>query len=141
LKANGQVLCRTSGRSLTLNEIQSATEIAERLKFDTSVEEKLGKSMLEADFKDDQDVDDFVTPTFEPYEDDEVPASNMPDIDDVYDDHDVDTYDQYVDAQVRVPIGGEIRSGKVMRRKRELDGTWKGHANANPMLDSRTYEI
>jgi hypothetical protein len=141
LKANGQVLYRTSGRSLTLNEIQSATEIAERLKFDTSVEEKLGKSMLEADFKDDPDFSDFVTLTIEPYEDYEVPASKMPDIDDVDDDHDVDTYDQYVDAQVRVPIGGEIRSGKVMRRKRELDGTWKGHANANPMLDSRTYEI
>jgi hypothetical protein len=28
-----------------------------------------------------------------------------------------------------------------MRRKRELDGTWKGRANANSMLDSRTYEI
>jgi hypothetical protein len=47
LKANGQVLYRTSVRSLTLDEIQSPTEIAERLKFDTSVEEKLGKSMLE----------------------------------------------------------------------------------------------
>jgi hypothetical protein len=42
---------------------------------------------------------------------------------------------------VRVPIGGEIRSVKVMRRKRELDGTWKGRANANSILDSRTYEI
>jgi hypothetical protein len=28
-----------------------------------------------------------------------------------------------------------------MRRKRELDGTWKGRANANSMMDSRTYEI
>jgi hypothetical protein len=28
-----------------------------------------------------------------------------------------------------------------MRRKRELDGTWKGRANPNSMLDSRTYEI
>jgi hypothetical protein len=97
--------------------------------------------MLEADFKDDPDFSDFVTPTFEPYEDDKVPASKMPDIDDVDNDHDVDTYDQYVDAQVRVPIGGEIRSGKVMRRKREFDGTWKGRANANSMLYSRTYEI
>jgi hypothetical protein len=65
----------------------------------------------------------------------------MPDIDDIDKDHAVNTYDQYVGAQVRVPIGGEMRSGKVMRRKRELDGTWKGRANANSMLDSRTYEI
>jgi hypothetical protein len=108
LKANGQVLYQTSVRSLTLDEIQPPTEIVDRLKFDTYVEEKLGKSMLEADFKDDPYFSDFVTPTFEPYEDDEVPASKMPDIDDVDDDHDVDTYDQYFGAQVRLPIGGEI---------------------------------
>jgi hypothetical protein len=85
LKANGQVLYRTSARSLSLDMIHSPTEIAERLKFDTSVEEKLGKYMLEADFKYDPDFSDFVTPTFEPYEDDEVPASKMPDIDDIND--------------------------------------------------------
>jgi hypothetical protein len=45
LRANGQVVYRTSVRSLTPDEIQSPTEIAERLRFDISVEEKLGKSM------------------------------------------------------------------------------------------------
>jgi hypothetical protein len=70
LKANGQILYRTSIRSLTLDEIQSPTEVAERLIFYVSVEEKLGKSMLKADFKDDPDFADFVTPMFEPYEDD-----------------------------------------------------------------------
>jgi hypothetical protein len=141
LKANGHIIYRNSIRSLTLDEIQSPTEIVERLKFDVSIEEKLGKSMLAADLKDDPDFDDFLTPTFEPYEDDEVPASKMPDIDNVDNDHDVDTYDQYVGAQVRVPIGGNIRSGKVMRHKRELDGTCKGRTSANSMLDSRDYEI
>jgi hypothetical protein len=97
--------------------------------------------MLNADFKDDPDFADFVTPTFEPYEYDEVPASKMPDIDEVDNDADGDTYDQYVGAQVRVPIGGDIRSGKVMRRNRELDWTWKARANTNSMLDCRTYEI
>jgi hypothetical protein len=65
----------------------------------------------------------------------------MPDIDDIKEEHDVDTYDQYVGARARVPIGDEIRSGKVVRRKRELDGTVRGRANANSMLDTRTYEI
>jgi hypothetical protein len=50
----------------------------------------------------------------------------MPDIDDAKDEDDVDTYDQYDGAHVRVPIGDEIRSGKVVRRKRELDGTVRG---------------
>jgi hypothetical protein len=53
----------------------------------------------------------------------------------------IDTYDQYVGAHVMVPIGDEIQSGKVVGRKRELDGTVRGRANANSMLDTRTYEI
>jgi hypothetical protein len=61
----------------------------------------------------------------------------MPDIDDIKMDHDVDTYDQYVGAHVRVPIGHEIKSGKCIRRTRELDGTVSGRANVNPMLDTR----
>jgi hypothetical protein len=65
----------------------------------------------------------------------------MPDIDDIKEEHDVYTYDQYVGARVRVPIGDEIRSRKVFRCKRDLDGTVRGRSNANSMLDARTYEI
>jgi hypothetical protein len=32
----------------------------------------------------------------------------MPDIDDIKEEHDVDTYDQYVGDHVRVPIGDDI---------------------------------
>jgi hypothetical protein len=97
--------------------------------------------MNKDDFQNDQDYADFVTPTYDCYEDDEVSPSKIPDIDDIKEEHDVDTYDQYVGAHVRVPIGNEIRSGTVLRRKRELDGTVRGRANANPMLDTRTCEI
>jgi hypothetical protein len=90
-------------------------------------------------FKDDPDNADFVTPTYDCYEDDEVSSSNMPDIDDIKEENDVDTYDQYVGARVRVPIGDEILSGKVVRRKRELYYTVRGRANANSMLDTSTY--
>jgi hypothetical protein len=84
---------------------------------------------------------DFVTPTSDCYEDDEVPPSKIPDIDDIKKEYDVGTYDQYVGAHARFPIGNEIRSGKVLRRKRELDGTIRERANANPMLDTSNYEI
>jgi hypothetical protein len=70
------------------------------------------------DFKDDPDYADFVTPTYDCYEDDEVSSSNMPDLDDIKEENDVDTCDQYVGAHVSVPIGYEIRSEKVVRRKR-----------------------
>jgi hypothetical protein len=97
--------------------------------------------MNKSDFKDDPDYTDFVTPIYDCYEDDEVSSSKMPDIDDIKEEHDVDTYDQYVGAHVRVPIGNEIIPGKVVRRKRELHGTMRGRANENSMLDTRTYEI
>jgi hypothetical protein len=44
-------------------------------------------------------------------------------------------------TRVRVPIGDEIRYWKVVRRKRDLDGTARGRSNSNSMLDTRTYEI
>jgi hypothetical protein len=97
--------------------------------------------MNKDDFQDDPDYTDFVTPTYDCYEDDEVPTPKMPYIDDINKEHDVDTYYQYIGAHVRVPIGNKIISGKVLRHKHVLDGTAKGRATANPMLDTRTYEI
>jgi hypothetical protein len=65
----------------------------------------------------------------------------MPYIDDVKDENDVETYDQYVLSHVRVPVGDEIQYGKVVRRKRELDGTVRGRDHVNSMVYTRTYEI
>ena len=75
---------------------------------------------------------------YEPYADDhdgEYPS--VPDIDHV----DPNTYDQYIGAEVKLPIGDMVMAGKVKRRKRERDGTLKGTAHANPILDTRTYEV
>jgi hypothetical protein len=141
LNKNGSIMYRTSVRSLTPDEIQSPTEQKECEEFDISIEKKYGASMNKNDFKDDPDYANFVTPTYDCYEDDEVPPSKISDIDDVKDGDDVDTYDQYVGAHGRVPIGDEILSGKVVRRKRELDGTVRGRANENSMLDTISYEI
>jgi hypothetical protein len=139
LKHNWSVVYRSSVRPLTQDEIQCPTEKKEREEFDITVEMKFGPAMNKDDFQDDSDYADFVTPTYDCYEDDEVSPSNMLDIDDIKEKHDVDTYDQYVGAHVRVPIGDEIRYGKVVRRKRDLDGTVRGQANANSIMDTRTY--
>jgi hypothetical protein len=95
----------------------------EREEFDIDIEKKFGASMDKSDFKDDPDYADFVTPTYDFYEDDEVHSSKITDIDYIKEENDVDTYDQYFGTHVRVPIGDEIRSGKVVRHKRDLDGT------------------
>jgi hypothetical protein len=121
LKKNGIFMCITSVRSLTPDEIQSPNENNEREEFDIAIKKKFGASMDKNYFKEDPDYADFVTPTYDCYEDDEVSSSNMPDIYDIKEGNDVDTYDQYVGAHVRVPIGDEILSGKVVRRTRELE--------------------
>jgi hypothetical protein len=82
--------------------------------------------MNENDLKDDPYCADFVTPSYECYEDNEVSPSKMSDIDDVKNKDDVDTYDQYVGSYVRVPIGDDIRTEKLVHHKRELDGKVRG---------------
>ena len=92
------------------------------------------------EFKDleESDDEDLLTPVYEPYEDEEGQKYNdILDIDDV----DCDTYDKYVGAEVVLSHGDKVESGKVIKRKRELDGTVKGKANANPILDTRTYDV
>jgi hypothetical protein len=132
LKKNVMVMYRSSVISLTLDEIQSPNELKERQEFDNAIEKNFGTAMEKSDFQNDPDYADFVTPTFDSYEDDEVPPSKMPDIDDINNESDVDTYDQYGGAHVRVPIGNEIKSGKVIRRKHELDGTVRGASKCKP---------
>jgi hypothetical protein len=117
LKKNGSVMYRSSVRPLAPDEIQSTTEKKEREEFDIIVEKKFGPSMDMDDFKDDPDYADFVTPTYDCYEGDEISSSKMQYMYDIKEEHDVDTYYQYVGAHVRVHIGDEIRSGKVFRRK------------------------
>jgi hypothetical protein len=64
----------------------------------------------------------------------------MPDIDDL-NEHDVDTYDQCVGASVQLSIGDKVQTGKVTGRKRGLEGVERGKASANPILDTRTYNV
>ena len=88
--------------------------------------------------KSDPDFPDLEMPSFEPYADDhDGEHSQVPDINDV----DPDTCDVYVGTEVGLSIGDKVMAGKVKRRKCELDGTLKGIAHLNPILDTRTYEI
>ena len=77
-------------------------------------------------------------PSFEPYANDyEGEHPPVPNLDDA----DPDTYDTYISTEVELSIGDRVMSGKVRRQKHEQDGTLKGMAHLNPILDMRTYEI
>jgi hypothetical protein len=117
LKQNGSVIYISSVRPLTQDEIQYPTEQNESEEFDIAIEEKFGPAMNKDDFQNDPDYADFFSPTYDCYEDDEVSPYEMPYIDDIKEEHDVDTYDQHFGAHVRVPIGDGLRYGRVLRRK------------------------
>ena len=61
----------------------------------------------------------------------------MPDIEDVT----PEAYDLYLNAEVLLPRGDGLRTGKVRQRKRDADGELRGLANNNPIRDTRTYEV
>jgi len=52
-----------------------------------------------------------------------------------------EAYDEYLTAQVVVPLAGELTKGKVLKRKRDDNGNPTGVRNDNPILDTRQYEI
>ena len=138
LKANGKVVYRSTVRGLTPDEMADETMTKERSKFDESVEQLLGDSFKYEDFSNDPELESLGTPSFEPYEDDEGRPVRTPEDDD---EADPDTYDQYVGAEVVLPIGDKMMNAKVRRRKRQSDGTLRGKAHSNPILDTRTYEV
>lgn len=70
---------------------------------------------------------------FEPFDTDAA----MPEADDFT----PEEYDQYISARVMLPHLGENAIAEVKRRKRDLDGNPIGQRHANPLLDTRTYEI
>jgi hypothetical protein len=142
LKINGELMFRVSVRGLILDEMQIPDEQKRRQEYDETIKMKLGKGIQEHEFNLDPDFAYFVTPTHDWYEDKKEPAFQMPDIYD-FDEHDIniDTYDQYVGTSVQLSIDDKVQTGKVTGQKRGLDGVARGKASANPILDTKTYNV
>jgi hypothetical protein len=49
--------------------------------------------------------------------------------------------DNYISAEVLLPLGGVLRRGKVISCKRNADGNTVGRAHDRPILDTRTYDV
>jgi hypothetical protein len=52
---------------------------------------------------------------------------------------DHDQYHKFIAARVSLPIGGEMRHGTVVKRKRDDDGMLIGIEHPNPLLDTSLY--
>ena len=105
LKANGQILHRMTYRALT----------DQREELDESIRKKLGAEMDSIDFP----ADDFETPTYEPYQDENGNGqTRAPDVEHVP----PEAYNLYLNAEVLLPRRDGLKTGKVKRRKRDADG-------------------
>ena len=136
LKSNGQVIHLSSYRKLTTDEMQNQDEQKKRDIFDACIRKCIGQRLTKKDLK---NMDgDILTPDHELYADDfEGTHEGVPDIDNVTPEDE----DNYVGAEVNLPFGGTMKSGKVKKRARDSSGVLTGTKHENPILDTRTYQV
>jgi hypothetical protein len=136
LKSNGQVIHTSTYRSLTPDELLSVEESKARDEFDKKIAIKLGPAAEPGDIDDDE----VETPMFERYCDDtDGEIQQTPDADEKETTPEV--MDEYLGADVLLPLGDTMVSGKVRGRKRDHEGAIHGTRNPNPILDTRTYSV
>jgi hypothetical protein len=136
LKANGQVVYRSTYRSLTDKELVDPSHQKRRDDFDKEVHEQLGDVMTANDFFGD---DGEAWPTFDLYADNH--GESHRNAEDADADATPEAGDEYVGARVSLPRGSVLSQGRVVRRKRDRDGAILGTRNDNPILDTRVYEV
>jgi len=135
LLESGYVVYRSTVRGLNDDEVASPEEQKMREEFDTKIHRKLGKPPSPSDLK---SIDpDILTPEYQLYDDDFEEHSRIPDVEDAT----PEDLDQYVGAEVTLPLRGTQRAGKVKKRVRDAMNEPMGVQNDNPILDTRVYEV
>jgi hypothetical protein len=143
LKQNGQYVCCSTLRHLTLEETLCMVQIAAQLHFANMIAKHIGPKSVPGDFpmKD-------LTPEYEHYhghtieeDTDNAYEEGLPDEDNLDPLPMTEAGDSYISAEVLPPLGGVLRWGKVISRKCNADGNTVGRAHHRPILDTWTYEV
>ena len=164
LKANGEVVYRSTYRHLTDAEVQNAAHVSMRIEFDVSILDRFGPETSPDDFP---DIDIPDTPEHDHFDDvvfegrdeewvqrwrafagvEEGTADGADDEDPIASlgvDEPLPTPEQgdnFLHASVMLPRGNSLARGKVIGRKRDSKGNPIGRANDNAILDSRIYRV
>ncbi|KAI2501803.1 Reverse transcriptase (RNA-dependent DNA polymerase) [Fragilaria crotonensis] len=144
LPASCKVIARSTVSQLSDDELADPIVKNRMVELDLAIAEKIGNAITD-DAMDDALIglfpevpDDVFLPDddgdHEPFDDD---ADFVPEADD----HTPEAYDEYLTAEVLLPIMGNVTKAKVTGRKRDSDGNPIGKRHANPMLDTREYEV
>jgi hypothetical protein len=137
---SGQVIARSMVQHVTTSDL-SNTAVREAIEnFDNAVNQRLAKENhvnidLGVFYIEDEDVNDALNdgniPTDDEYGD--MIIEPRPDVD-------VETYDQYLNAEFVVNRDGEPVRARVNKCARTEAGSLIGNAHTNPLFDTREYE-
>jgi Reverse transcriptase (RNA-dependent DNA polymerase) len=135
LTQNGTEISRTSVVPLTTDDKNNEVIKNKMAEFDDKLKSSLGDRIAGIPLDDiDQDIQEFEP--YENYEDDD-PTPRVPDADE----HDIDSYHNFIQGKVNIPQGGQAVSGRVIGRKRDQDGNLIGKSNRNTLLDTSLYDV
>ncbi len=124
-------VCRSTLQHLTDEELSTSVHKDMRRRFDESIKHHLGPAALPQDFP----AEDL---TPDPTYFDDTNA-----MDPEYGDAEITSKigDNYLSAELMLPKGGVMVKGHVTACKRDREGNPVGHANHNPILDTRSYIV
>ena len=132
LRVTGNTRHVSSFTALSDDELRDPDTIRRMREFDKIITRRLGPAFEAGELPEDE------TPEFELYADDDgKDIVDTPERDDV----DEDAYDAYLKAEVLLPLRGEMKTGRVTRRKRDSDGNVIGRSHQQPILDTREYVV
>ena len=138
MKANGEWVDRSTLRALTVAETLDAAVTRHQTEFLKTVHQRWGKKVTDADLGPDGLNLVSTGEIHDLYEDEDGPS--FPELDDELAEAEA-SGDYYVNAHVNLPVGSGEERARVLRRKRDSDGTPVGVAHRNPALDTRVYEV
>jgi hypothetical protein len=131
LKLNSVFVCRSTLPHLTDEELSSSVHQEMRCKFDESIGQHLGPAALPQDFpSEDLTPDPAFFDDTNAINPDYGEAEIMPKIG-----------DNYLSAELMLSKVGVMVKGHVTAHKRNWDSNPVGHANDNPILDTRSYIV
>jgi hypothetical protein len=133
LTITGTVLSRTSVVPLSVED-KNSDIVKEKLKsFDTGLAQALGdRAQGIVQEPDHNEIDEYV-----PYEDAHNEAMIVPEAEDI----DIDAHHRLISSKVMLPQGGQVVTGRVVRRKRDNDGNLIGQSHTSPLLDTSLFEV
>ncbi|HSN67533.1 MAG TPA: reverse transcriptase domain-containing protein [Fusibacter sp.] len=134
LLENGKIVSRSTVQHVTKDDASSEAIKSKMLEFEAKIKEKLEEGASAQPVKGSRD--DFYL------EDIEVPGDMVEqEPDEPPEDPTPDTCDDNIGAKVKVPVGGEMKSGTVVDRVKDVEGIPIGRFNSNPTKDTRVYEV